>query len=456
MKSYKKVEIRSKKFVLCIGMLMANILHISAQSMVEPAIGSLDLTLDKAIEIALAENPVIKIAEKDVQLKQVAHTEAWQALLPTLGVSATLQHTILAATMNLGGNSFKMGQDNTNTATGTATLNLPLFAPTVYQNMKMTKEDIKLAQEKSRSSKLDLINQVTKAYYATILAQDSYRVMEKSFHTAKVNYDVVAEKYNVGKVSEYDKLSAEVQMRSMNSNLVSAQNGFTLATLKLKVLMGITENIDIIINDSLSNYRDILVLPDADISDNGLKNNSALRQMDMNITLMERTRKVLKTNFMPTLSVSVSGQYQSLYNKDWNIFGYHYSPSASMVFTLNIPIYKASDWTKLKTNKIKIAQLHDQREDTRRKLLMSIETYMQNMASTIAQVNSNAEAVKQAEKAVMISSKRYEVGRGTILELNQSETAETQAELTYVQSIYDYLTNKADLDYALGKENYLK
>jgi len=450
------VELKSKKLVLCIGILIANILHVSAQSMVEPVIGSLDLTLDKAIEIALAENPVIKIAEKEVRLKQVAHTEAWQALLPTLGVSATLQHTILAATMNLGGNSFKMGQDNTNTATGTATLNLPLFAPTVYQNMSLTKEDIKLAQEKSRSSKLDLINQVTKAYYATILAQDSYRVMEKSFRTAKVNYDVVAEKYNVGKVSEYDKLSAEVQMRGMNSNLVTAQTGFSLATLKLKVLMGITENIDIIINDSLSNYRDVLVLPDADTSENGLKNNSSLRQMDMNITLLQRTRKVLKTSFMPTISMALSGQYQSLYNKDWNVFGYNYSPSASMVFTLTIPIYKASDWTKLKTNKIKIAQLQDQREDTRRKLLMSIETYMQNMASTIAQVNSNAEAVKQAEKAVMISSKRYEVGRGTILELNQSETAETQAQLTYVQSIYDYLTNKADLDYALGKEQYLK
>lgn len=450
------MELKSKKLVLCIGILIANILHVSAQSMVEPVIGSLDLTLDKAIEIALAENPVIKIAEKEVRLKQVAHTEAWQALLPTLGVSATLQHTILAATMNLGGNSFKMGQDNTNTATGTATLNLPLFAPTVYQNVSLTKEDIKLAQEKSRSSKLDLINQVTKAYYATILAQDSYRVMEKSFRTAKVNYDVVAEKYNVGKVSEYDKLSAEVQMRGMNSNLVTAQTGFSLATLKLKVLMGITENIDIIINDSLSNYRDLLVLPDADTSENGLKNNSSLRQMDMNIILLQRTRKVLKTSFMPTLSMALSGQYQSLYNKDWNVFGYNYSPSASMVFTLNIPIYKASDWTKLKTNKIKIAQLQDQREDTRRKLLMSIETYMQNMASTIAQVNSNAEAVKQAEKAVMISSKRYEVGRGTILELNQSETAETQAQLTYVQSIYDYLTNKADLDYALGKEQYLK
>ena len=450
------MKIDCKRFVLCFVMTIASAMTLSAQSVVEPVIGSLDLTLDKAIEIALAENPTIKVAEKEIQLKQVAHTEAWQALLPTLGISATMQHTILAATMNLGGNSFKMGQDNTNTATGTATLNLPLFAPTVYQNIKMSKEDILLAKEKSRNSKLDLVNQVTKAYYSTILAQDSYRVMEKSFHTAKVNYDVVSEKYNVGKVSEYDKISAEVQMRAMNSSLVSAQTGFSLATLRLKVLMGITENIDIVINDSLSNYRDILVLPDVNTGEATLKNNSSLRQMDMNISILQRTRKVLKTSFMPTLSMALSGQYQSLYNKDWNVFGYHYSPSASMVFTLNIPIYQPSNWTKLKTNKVKIAQLQDQREDTRRKLVMSIETYLQNMASTIAQVNSNAEAVRQAEKAVMISSKRYEVGRGTILELNQSETAETEAELTYVQSIYDYLSNKADLDYALGQENYIK
>jgi outer membrane protein TolC len=56
----------------------------------------------------------------------------------------------------------------------------------------------------------------------------------------------------------------------------------------------------------------------------------------------------------------------------------------------------------------------------------------------------------------MISGKRYEVGGGTILELNQSETALTQAELIYVQSIYDYLANSADLDYTLGRETYLK
>jgi outer membrane protein TolC len=105
---------------------------------------------------------------------------------------------------------------------------------------------------------------------------------------------------------------------------------------------------------------------------------------------------------------------------------------------------------------LQISQLEDTRLDTERKLNLAAESYKKNMASSMAQVESNAEAVKQAVKAVDIAGKRYEVGRGTILELNQSETAQTQAELTYVQSIYDYLSNKADLDYTLGRETYLK
>ena len=177
-----------------------------------------------------------------------------------------------------------------------------------------------------------------------------------------------------------------------------------------------------------------------------------MRQLDQNMTLLERTRKVLNTNFMPTVAMQLQGQYQSMSNDNWNVFKYRYSPSLTLAFSLSVPIFHASNFTKLKSNKIMIAQLEDTRINTQRQLNMAAESYKQNMASNIAQVESNAEAVKQANKAVDISSKRYEVGRGTILELNQSETAQTQAELTYMQSIYDYLVNRANLDYTLGRE----
>ena len=419
-------------------------------------IGTLDLTLPRAIEIALAENPTIRVADKDVELKKIADKEAWMALLPEVNVTGNLQHTLLAAEMNLGGNKFKMGRDNSNTVAAGATLSMPLFAPAVYQNMKLTKQDILVAQEKARASRLDLINQVSKAFYSALLAQDAYKVMQESYQIAKQNFDVVNAKFEQGRVSEYDKISAEVQMRSMNSSLVSTQTGLTLAQLQLKVLMGVTENVGIVIDDRLENYEDRLTLANIEADEQDLQNNSAMRQLDLNQQLLERTLKIQRTSFMPTLGFQLTGQYQSLYNDHWRLWDYEYAPSASFTLVLSIPIFKATNWTALKKTKLQISELQDTRVNTRRQLSIATESYSKNMASSIVQVSSNHEAIRQAQKAVKITEKRYEVGRGTILELNQSQVALTQARLTYNQSIYDYLINRADLDYTLGRETYLK
>lgn len=445
-----------KKLRMTLAMALMSVASSVCAQEETATVGTLDIDLAKAIEIALDENPTIRVADKDIELKKVADTEAWQNLLPTLSASLGLQHSIKVAAIKTEMGEFKMGKDGTTTATGALTLSLPLFAPAVYQNMKMTKEDIMLAQEKARGSRLDLINQVTKAYYSALLAKDSYDVIQKNYNVSKQNFEVVKNKYDVGKVSEYDKISAEVQVRAMNSAVVSAETGLNLALLQLKVLMGVTENVKISISDNLRKYADNLTLEDAETAIFEIGNNTNLRQLDMNATLLQRARKILKTNFMPTIGMQASYQYQSYSNDNWNLFKYNYSPSSTLMFSVSIPIFQASNWTKLKSNALQQAQLADTRENTYRQLNMAVESYRRNMASTIAQVESNKEAIVQADKAVTITSKRYEVGRGTILELNQSEQALVQAELIYNQSIYDYLSNKADLDYTLGRETYLK
>lgn len=413
---------------------------------------TIDITLEKAIEIALAENPTIRVADKEIELKKVADTEAWQTLLPTLSADLGLDHSIKVAAIKTAMGEFKMGMDGSTTAQGGLSLSLPVFAPAVYQNMKLTKEDILLAQEKARGSRLDLINQIKKAYYSVLLSKDSKQVIEKSYKVSEENFNVVNNKYNAGSVSEYDKITAEVQMRNMKSSVVSAETGLTLATLQLKVLMGIDTNIGININDSLKAYENSLTLSNTEVTAAELSNNSTLRQLDQNRTLLERTRKILRTNFMPTIGLQLAYKYTSYSNDNWNLFKYKYSPSSTLQVGISIPVFQASNWTKLKSNKIQLSQLTDTRENTERQLTMAAESYRQNMIKTISKLESDREAVKQANKAVSISSKRYEVGRGTILELNQSETALVQTELTYSQSIYDFLQNKADLDYTLGRE----
>ena len=413
---------------------------------------TLTLTLDKALEIALDENPTIKVAAEEIALKKVASKEAWQSLLPEASLNGSLDHTIKAAEMKLNDMSFKMGQDGTNTANAGLSINLPLFAPAVYRAMSMTKTDIDLALEKSRASELDLINQVTKAYYQLMLAQDSYEVLQGSYKLAEDNFNVVNAKYQQGAVSEFDKISAEVQMRSIKPNVISAANAVTLAKLQLKVLMGITADVDIKTDDNLTNYESMLFANQLKEEDMSLENNTTMKQFELNMKLLEKNVKSLKTNFMPTLSMSFSYQYQSLYNPNINFFDYTWSNSSSLMFNLSIPLYRASNFTKVKSARIQMRQLDWNRIDTERKLNMQVVSYRNNMTASSEQVVSNKENVMQAEKAVQIAVKRYEVGKGTVLELNSSQVSLTQAQLTYNQSIYDYLVAKADLDQVLGKQ----
>lgn len=443
---------KMQKFLAERVLLAATILCIGGYAHAQEAKETLTLNLDKAIEIALSDNPTIKVAQEEIALKKVTHKETWQNLLPEASIGGTLNHTITAAQMNLGGQSFKMGMDNSNTVSGVLNISLPIFAPSVYRAMSMTKTDIELAVEKSRASKQDLVNQVTKAYYQLMLAQDSYDVLEKSYKLSEDNFNIVNAKFQQGAVSEFDKISAEVQMRSIKPNVISASNAVTLSKLQLKVLMGVTADVDIKIDDYLNNYETSLFANELGQPDATLNNNTTMKQLDLNRKMLQQNIKSLRTNFMPTLGMNYSYQYQSLYNDNWNLFNYNWGGSSALVFNLSIPLYKASNFTKLKSNRIQISQLEQNRIDTERKLNMQITSYQNNMAASSEQVVSNRENVMQAKKAVQIAGKRYEVGKGTVLELNTSQVQLTEAELTYNQSIYDYLVSKADLDQILGKD----
>ena len=112
------------------GLLMASLLlaGMTVQAQEAGSNAALKLTLDEALEIALSDNPTIKVAEQQIEVKKISKDEAWQSLLPSADFSGTVQYTVLAAVMKLNGMEFKMGQDNTSTWNGQFQVSLPLFA----------------------------------------------------------------------------------------------------------------------------------------------------------------------------------------------------------------------------------------------------------------------------------------------------------------------------------------
>ena len=408
---------------------------------------TLRITLQEAVRIALSDNPTIKVAGQEIQLKKEARREAYAGLFPEANLVGSYSRAIKKQSFAMQGNVIEVGTNNT--YSGGLSISLPVFAPALYKSISLTKTDVELAVEKSRASRLDMINQVTKAFFQLLLAQDSYEVLLKSYKQSEDNYQVVKAKYEQGAVSEYDKISADVQMRSLKPTVVSARNGVNLANLQLKVLMGMEADVKVAIDGNLKDYEMSMFTRQAMPRPDNLVNNTTLKQLELNALQLKQTLKLQYTNFMPTLSASFQYMY-TVMNETFKFKEYDWRPYSTIGLNLSIPLFKGSNFTRLKQTRIQMKQLEENRINTERQLTMQATSYLDNMAASTEQVVSNKEAVFQAEKGRTIAEKRYEVGKGTILELNSSEVALTEAQLTYNQSIYDYLVAKADLDLVLG------
>ena len=410
---------------------------------------TLRLTLNKAIGIALSDNPTIEVADQTVELKKISDKETVMGLLPEASLSGAYTRTIKKQTMVMMGQKIEIGIPNQ--YQGGLSVSLPVFAPTLYKSMKLTKTDVALAVEQARASKQDLVNQVTKAFYQMLLAQDSYAVLEKSYAQAEANFNIVKAKFEQGKVSEYDKISAEVQMRNLQPSVISARNAVELSRLQLVVLMNIEPEVNILLDDNLADYEESVFAGVLTADSSSLNNNTSLLQMDLNTRMLQQSLSLNKQNFAPMVALQFNYMYTCM-AEDFKFKEYEWNPYSNVSLSVSVPLFKYSNFSAMKKTNIQIAQMMKNRDYTARQLAMQQQSYLNSMAASAEQVSSNKEAITQAQKGRDIAEKLYEVGRGTVLELNSAEVALTQARLTYVQSIYDYLTAKADLDKLQGKE----
>ena len=93
-----------KKWVLAVAIML-----VGSYTRAQGAKDTLTLNLAKAIEIALSDNPTIKVAEEEIALKKVSHKETWQNLLPEASISGSMSHTITAPQFSIGDQTVKMG-----------------------------------------------------------------------------------------------------------------------------------------------------------------------------------------------------------------------------------------------------------------------------------------------------------------------------------------------------------
>lgn len=442
---------RLKKFAKS-SLMAAVILFSTPISFAQGQKDSVHINLQKAIEIGLSESPSMRIADRDIQIKQQYKKEQIVSLFPDVSLSGSYQYTILkqSMAMSMGGQdmTIKVGKDH-NYSAG-ATLSLPLIVPSLWSSLKLSQMDIELSMEQARSSKLELVNQIKQAYFTYLVAQQAYEVIQQSYANTQASNELVNKQYQQGLVSSFEKLRSDVALQNIRPDVTSAAKAANLAYMRLKIILGLDINEAVIFDGHLDDYEtEVLNANIPSLSNINLSENSSLKQLDLGIQQLQQSKKIIKGSSCPSLAMTGSLMYNGMGDTGGSFNNFPYSV---LGFGLSVPIVSwAATSYKLKQTDLSIENMQDQRVDIERNLLLGAQSYINDMQQAIENLASDKETMLQAEEAYNIAKRQYEVGMNTWLDLSNAELMVTSTRLTYCQSLFSYLSAKASLDALVGQ-----
>lgn len=461
-----------KKYLclICMGLMSLGV------AMAQNAGGNtLTLTLEDAIDLALSDNPTVKVANLEIERYDYVRKQTLSSLYPQ--VDASLQYSLALRRQEMT-EGFSFGGKNTfNTA---ASVSLPLFAPAIYEQLKLNRTQMESAVESARATRIDMIASVRSAYYNVLLAEQSLSVLQEAVLTTERVVANTKRLYDNGLASEYDYLTAQVQLSNLRPQVLQTENAISLTKLQLKMYLSLPSEVDVEVVGTLDGFRDKVLLSEdysRDISDN-----TTLRNLDIQANMLKHQEQLIKSARMPMVAafgqvsyigqerVDLSGLMGGMAgggnNNQSDVVAQTRAAAAasqskfwwqcpiSVGAQVSIPLFAGfKTVNQLREVRNQMSQLSIQREYAEEGIRLQVEQAINTLITARETMLSNERTVEQAQKAYEISLTRYNAGAGTILELNSSQLSLTQAQLSYSQSIYDYLSAYASYEKTLGNEN---
>ncbi|MFR9651164.1 MAG: TolC family protein [Rikenellaceae bacterium] len=433
------------RYIILIVLFMGSVAHTSA----------MELTLDSAIELALSDNPTVKIADLEVERYDYVRKTTMSALLPQLSVDGTLDRTLKNQALAEG---FSLGENQYNTFAASGSLSMALYAPTVYRTLKMNQSEAEAAVEAARSTKIDLVAAVKSSYYAVLLAEQSLEVLLASSQTAKESVEETQVKYNNGISSEYDLLTAQVQYSNLQPTIMQTRSSIGIAKDLLKMYLSLPQSVEVELSgDIVALHRSMNI--DVERLSRDLAGNSSLRSLTISQDILQHQLRINNASRLPVLAaygqITYTGNNMGSFSLTGTSAsdGYFWQSPASVGLTLSFPLFDGGGRV-MRSRQIEnqINQLELQRAYTEQSVSVSLSTAISDIYTAQEMVEAQRITVAQARKAYDITNTRYGAGAGTILELNTARLSMTQAELNLLQALYDLLVAQSEYDRIVGVE----
>jgi outer membrane protein len=434
------------------------------------------ITLEEAVNIALVNNREVKIAQKNVEKAEAAVREAFGYALPTVDLNASYYRFLMKPKMAfpdfealLGNATYGILFDEgvlprddsrfrpvgstlqsfvqTNNFESTIQATQILFNSAVFRGIGTSQIYLDLSKEELKRTASTVILEVEKTFYGVLLSKELYDITDASFKNASENLRNVRALHEQGLVAEFDFLQAEVRVENIRPVLLQMENNLSMAGDGLKILLNIDQSIDIDVSGEFV-YDDEQLPDEIESVQAALDENLSIRSMQMKLKVDEAFIALDRADYWPTIAAFANYSYAG--SADDFKFQKYSSATVGVSFTINL-FRGTQTYNRVQQAEANLNQSEEQYSQLEDFIISQVKFRINEIRKVKASLEAQERNVKLAERAYELATLRYKEGTGSQLEIENSDIALRQAKINRLQSVYDYILSKANLNQLLGR-----
>jgi outer membrane protein len=325
----------------------------------------------------------------------------------------------------------------------------------IRSEFKRAKLNYELALKRLKRAELDLVYEISQAFYATAKAKEQMRIAEQDLERQTEAAQIAKDKYNAGLIREVESLQMDV-------DLAQAVNDFDIATVDYYAELNFfKQKLGLQLSDSVFLVSDLsynIVEVDEELAvENGLANRMEIREHEIGIELSEI--EIRRTRSQGIINGEVSGYYELIgTNQGYRPLGFGEALGSSfdqmrdrpgnfgIALTVNIPII---DWgenkalVKAAQSSLKMNQIRFDEEKIN--IEMEIRNSVRQLTSSLRRLQLLEKNLEVAEKSYDISKQRFSNGDIDSQSLALDRDRLNLAYLAHLDAYIQYKLGLADL-----------
>ncbi|NTU68476.1 MAG: TolC family protein [Chlorobiaceae bacterium] len=415
--------------------------------------------LEDAVRIGMQRNRVLEIARLDRQMAGQKVRESWAEVLPHVTSGLTYTRSIKPTVLFLPGSVFGTGQgiqaipiSSDNSSVASVSINQNIFKLSAIAGIRASALVRKISDESYRQSNAEVVTSIRRAYYDALISSEKLKLVEQSISRWEASRKDTGALFRQGVAADIDTLKAFLSVENLKPEFVRARSGVSIASTRLKSVMGIDQDTVVALSDSLV-FRDMKY--PAEISAayaEALEKRPDVRSLTFQLEAEGERVTAARSEGLPTLSAFGQFQAQTQFNDGTALDKSRWPVSSTVGLQFSVPIFSGFGTSaRIEQAKITKLQTRTRLEDLKEQVRADVEIRLWNLLEARKRIEVQSRTIGVAERSYSITRLRLREGVGSRLELTDSELQLNTAKTNYLQAVYDYLMASAELEKSLGR-----